>query len=326
MHLMRKKSVLITGIAGFIGYHAALALQDVGDHVVGIDSFSDYYDIRLKMRRKARLEARGISLFSGDICDTPLLKTCLKKHQITHVLHLAAQAGVRASFTHPDPYVHTNLAGFVSLLEALKELPQIPLVYASSSSVYGCNESLPFREEDRVEQPNNLYAASKRCAEILARSYHELYDLNVCGLRYFTVYGPFGRPDMAYYTFAQNLLKGEPLLLRGRGKMQRDFTYIDDIVAGTLAALDRSQGYSIYNLASHHPKSVSYLVELLEEGFGKRGKKQLLPMPKGELPTTYGSIENAQKDLGYTPQISLEAGIIEFVRWASDAHEQGIFL
>lgn len=326
------KSILVTGCAGFIGYHSAAMMKRRGDFVVGIDSFSKGASFLLKKERQKLLEDLDIPIFPADICDTQIVKKYIEKYKITHVLHLAAQAGVRESFNNPDPYVHANLRGFVSILEAIKERPDIRLVYASSSSVYGHNKTFPFSEEHPVENPANLYAATKRCAEVLAASYHHLYKLSLCGLRYFTVYGPWGRPDMAYFHFAQSILEEKPITLHAMGKMERDFTYIDDIVMGTLQALDqdsalakRDEGsFSLYNLGSSRPVSVEYLVLLLEKSLNKKAMIQFQADAKGETQKTYANIAKAQSELGYRPKVSFEEGILRFTNWMKAFKKQSI--
>lgn len=307
--------ILITGIAGFIGFHVAHALRRRGDFVIGCDNFNDYYDPHLKRRRAALLESQGITVFDSDIRNSSLLEKHLVEFGTTHVLHLAAQAGVRHSITHPQNYVASNLEGFVQMIELIRRHPQIPLVYASSSSVYGTNKKIPFSETDPTDAPSNLYGATKKSNELMAHAYHHLFGIKTTGLRYFTVYGPWGRPDMAYFSFTRAILSGKPIKIFNEGKMQRDFTYIDDIVAGTLAAIDLSAPCEVFNLGNHHPEDVLHLVALLEKHLGKVAAKELLPVQPGEVPVTYADISKSQKMLGFAPKVSLEEGIERFLEW-----------
>ena len=232
------KRILITGAAGFIGFHLALYLKERGDFVIGLDNFNSYYDVQLKKDRAALLHAKQIEILNADIRDRDLLQLAILRHGITHVVHLAAQAGVRHSITEPDDYVASNLHGFVSVLEACRKFPTLKIIYASSSSVYGLNKKTPFNVEDRTDLPANLYGATKKANEAIAHAYHHLYGLSLTALRYFTAYGPWGRPDMAYYRFAHLISSEQPIQVFNSGNMQRDFTYIDDIVRGTAAAID----------------------------------------------------------------------------------------
>jgi UDP-glucuronate 4-epimerase len=307
--------IFITGIAGFIGFHVAHALRRRGDFVMGCDNFNDYYDPHLKRRRAALLSDQGIQVIETDIRDLSLLEKSLTEFGTTHVLHLAAQAGVRYSLTHPESYVATNLDGFVQIIELIRRHPQIPFIYASSSSVYGTNRKIPFSENDPTDAPSNLYSATKKSNELIAHAYHQLFGLKTTGLRYFTVYGPWGRPDMAYFSFTRAILEGKPLKIFNEGKMQRDFTYIDDIVTGTLAAIDLSAPCEIFNLGNHHPEEVLHLVALLEKHLGKVAKKELLSVQPSEVPVTYADISKSQRMLGFAPKVSLEEGIQKFLEW-----------
>jgi len=309
------KYVLVTGAAGFIGFHAAQALHRRGDRVIGVDSFNAYYDIRLKKERARLLHQLGIEVIEGDITHPGLLNTLLEKYPITHVLHLAAQAGVRYARQHPESYLKNNLEGFLCILESLKHKPQIPLIYASSSSVYGTNSKVPFSENDSVDHPANLYAATKKSNELMAYSYHHMYGLRTTGLRYFTVYGPWGRPDMAYFLFTQAILAGKPIVLFNQGQMWRDFTYIDDAVSGTLAALDRSAEQAIFNLGNCHTESLATFVAILEEALGQKALVELAPCPEDEMLKTYADISLSEQQLGFAPKISLQEGLLRFVNW-----------
>lgn len=314
------KRVLITGIAGFIGFHLASCLKKRGDFCIGLDNFNAYYDPKLKRARAAHLAKMGIEIFDLDICDQQSIQRMLLDYGITHVVHLAAQAGVRHSLSHPNDYVTSNLQGFVSVLEALRHVPSIHLVYASSSSVYGLNQKIPFSENDRTDLPTNLYGASKKANEMIAHAYHHLYGISVTALRYFTVYGPWGRPDMAYYRFTQQILSDEPIQVFNQGEMRRDFTYIDDIIQGTVAALDFGAKYEIFNLGNHRPIKLLRLIELLEDALGKAAIKQMLPMQPGEVLETFADIEKSAQLLQFQPKVSLEEGIVSFIRWFKQYH------
>jgi len=314
------KRILITGAAGFIGYHLSLYLKERGDFVIGVDNFNAYYDPHLKKDRVTQLQKKGIEVFHSDICEKNFLKLMLLRYGITHVVHLAAQAGVRHSLFEPDDYVSSNLQGFVSVLEACRYFPDLKLIYASSSSVYGLNQKIPFREEDKTDQPTNLYGATKKANEVLAHSYHHLYGLSVTALRYFTAYGPWGRPDMAYYRFTRQICDDEPIQVFNHGLMRRDFTYIDDIVEGTAAAIDLGAACEIFNLGNNRPIHLLHLVELLEDALGKKATKQMLPMQPGEVMETYADLEKSHRLLNFRPSVSLEEGILRFVEWYRSYH------
>lgn len=314
------KRVLITGSAGFIGFHLAKALKKRGDFVVGVDNFNNYYDPILKQTRANILKNLKMEVLHADICDKETIKFFLVNHGITHVIHLAAQAGVRHSLSHPDDYVASNLQGFVSILENIRLFPSIKLIYASSSSVYGLNKKSPFSVEDRTDQPTNLYGATKKANEMIAHAYHHLYGLSVTALRYFTVYGPWGRPDMAYYRFTKQILNGEPIQVFNNGEMKRDFTFIDDIVKGTIAAIDLGAECEVFNLGNNRPINLLYLIQLIEEGLGKQAIKEMLPMQPGEVIETFADIEKSQTILGFQPAVSLEQGIVSFIEWFKQYH------
>ena len=309
------KRILITGAAGFIGYHLALALKKRGDLVVGIDNFNAYYDPQLKRDRRDRLAKAGIEILTADIRDRDFIRLVLMRNEITHVVHLAAQAGVRHSLYEPDDYVASNLQGFLSILEACRTFPSLKLIYASSSSVYGLNKKTPFSVEDKTDQPANLYGATKKANEVMAHAYHHLYGLSVTALRYFTAYGPWGRPDMAYYRFTRHICEGQPIQVFNRGLMRRDFTYIDDIISGTIAAIDLGAECEIFNLGDNRPIDLLYLIQLLEDALGMRAIKEMLPMQLGEVLETYADIEKSRKMLDFQPKVSLEEGIIRFIEW-----------
>ncbi|QVL57636.1 MAG: GDP-mannose 4,6-dehydratase [Simkaniaceae bacterium] len=309
-----KKKILITGIAGFIGFHLASFLIKKGDYVIGCDNFNDYYTPELKNVRAEKLKTLGIEVIPLDIQNIQELIPLLKENGITHIVHLAAQAGVRYSITHPMPYADSNLTGFLSVLELARAI-EAKLIFASSSSVYGGNTKIPFSETDPTDSPVSLYAATKKSGELLAKSYHHLYQIPMTGLRFFTVYGPWGRPDMAYYSFSEKILAGQPIPVFNHGKMERDFTYIDDIIEGTSAAIDHCSGFEIYNLGNNQPEPLMNLITLLEAALGKKALLDYKPMQAGDVTTTYADISKAQANLAYAPKTSLASGIDKFTDW-----------
>ncbi|CAA0820363.1 UDP-glucuronate 4-epimerase 3 [Striga hermonthica] len=326
-------SVLVTGAAGFVGTHVSSALIRRGDGVVGLDSFNDYYDPSLKRARQSLLERIGVYIVEGDINDSKLLKRLFEIVPFTHVMHLAAQAGVRYAMVNPGSYIHSNIAGFVNLLEVCKSVnPQPAIVWASSSSVYGLNKNVPFSERDRTDQPASLYAATKKAGEEIAHTYNHIYGLSLTGLRFFTVYGPWGRPDMAYFFFTKDILKGKSIPIfeaANHGTVARDFTYIDDIVKGCLGALDtaekstgsggKKQGPAqlrVYNLGNTSPVPVSDLVSILERLLKVKAKRMVMKLPRnGDVQFTHANISLAQRELGYKPTTDLQTGLKKFVRW-----------
>lgn len=306
---MRKtgKRIFITGIAGFIGFHLAQKLLERGDEVIGCDNFNDYYDPSLKRSRAEKIP----NVIECDINDP------LDEHleRITHFVHLAAQAGVRYSITHPEKYKHSNLDGFFNVLETLRKHPHIKFTFASSSSVYGHNKKIPFSESDQTDHPANFYGASKKSNELMAYAYHKLYGIQTTALRFFTVYGPWGRPDMAYYSFAKAIAEEKQIKVFNYGKMQRDFTYIDDIVDGIIAAIDYEASFEIFNLGNNNPEELLKMIHLIESHFGKKAILEMLPMQPGEIQTTFADISKAQKLLHFTPKTSLENGMDLFLNW-----------
>lgn len=310
-----EKKILVTGAAGFIGLHLALRLSQKNDSVIGLDNFNDYYSPQLKKDRANLLEKHGISVIAGDVCDAEVLKNLILEHQITHIVHLAAQAGVRYSLLNPQAYIKSNLEGFVHILDICRAFPSIKLVYASSSSVYGLNHKTPFSETDRTDHQASFYGATKKANELFAFTYHHLYGISAIGLRFFTVYGPWGRPDMAYFSFTKAIMEGLPIEIYNHGKMQRDFTYIDDIVDGIVSAIDQGVGCEVYNLGNHRPVELLHFVELLELAIGKKADKRFLPMQAGDVPATYADIEKSMKAFNFFPKTSLEEGIPLFVDW-----------
>lgn len=314
--------VLVTGCAGFIGYHVAAALLARGNTVVGADNLNDYYDVRLKQARLDRLrEQPGFGFHRVDISDKLAVGGLVADHgDTTEIVHLAAQAGVRHSLLDPYSYVQANVMGHLVMLEAARRLPALRhIVYASTSSVYGMNDSLPFRETDRVDTPVSLYAATKRADELMSHAYSHLFGLPQTGLRFFTVYGPWGRPDMAYFSFARAIMAGEPITLYDEGRLQRDFTYIDDIVAGILGSLDRPpedrSASRLLNIGNHQVEEVRELVRLLEEALGRKAIIRSAPRPLVDVVTTFASVEAIEKLTGFAPSTPLSVGIPRFVSW-----------
>lgn len=303
-------SILVTGGAGFIGHFVIRELQRRDIHVIGVDNFNDYYSVHLK---KARANHTGV-IYEEDVCHKDSIQSMLQKHKITHVIHLAAQAGVRYSIEHPQAYVKSNVECFVQLLEVLKST-NIPLVYASSSSVYGKNTKVPFSESDPVVQPVSLYAATKRENELLAHVYWNMYKLRSIGLRFFTVYGPMGRPDMAYYSFTKNIMEGKSINVFNHGKLSRDFTYISDIVDGIVRCLQVDYEYEILNLGRGEPQELMTFIRTIEAATGHKATLDYQPMAKGDVLTTYADVSKARRLLGYDPKVSLQEGIENFVDW-----------
>jgi len=317
------KRVLVTGAAGFIGFHLCKTLLQKGFHVIGIDNFNHYYDPKLK---EDRVKFLDMQILRSDICDREALIKLLKEEKITHIAHLAAQAGVRHSLTHPDDYVASNLNGFVSIMEACRHFPNIKVVFASSSSVYGSNEKIPFQENDKTEQPTNLYGATKKANELIAYSYHHLFNIPIIGLRYFTVYGPWGRPDMAYYSFTRCILEKRSIPIFNNGLMQRDFTYIDDIILGTVSALDYPDKFEIFNLGNNQPIDLMHFISILEKLLGKRAIIDMKPNQKTEVPITFADITKSQKLLNYHPSTKLEEGLMKFLEWFHEYHKVPSYL
>ncbi|SPE24781.1 Uncharacterized 37.6 kDa protein in cld 5'region [Burkholderiales bacterium] len=313
--------VLVTGCAGFIGHAVARALLRRGERVIGLDNLNGYYDPELKRARLATITEPGFAFLHADLVDRTALAQLFAAHRPTRIVHLAAQAGVRYSFENPQAYVDSNVAGFVNLLECARTAGAIEhFVYASSSSVYGANTKQPFSIDDAVEQPISLYAATKRADELIAYVYAVQFQLRLTGLRYFTVYGPWGRPDMAPLKFARAIFEGKPIEVYGEGDMRRDFTYIEDIVRGTLSALDDTAqfgavGHRIYNLGNNHPEALLRFIEVLEQAIGKSAHKVLRPMQPGDVRATAADIEATTRDLGWRPTTGIEAGLAQTVDW-----------
>jgi len=307
--------VLVTGAAGFIGMHCAKRLLERGDEVVGVDNLSAYYSVQLKKDRLAQLKHPEFSLAELDIAEEKPLGKLFAKHKPDRVLHLAAQAGVRYSLENPGAYIQANLVGFANLLECCRRHPPGNLVFASSSSVYGANTELPWSESQNVDHPVSLYAATKKSNELMAHVYSHLYGLKTTGLRYFTVYGPWGRPDMSPMLFASAILQGKPIQVFNHGDMQRDFTYIDDAVEGTLRVLDRPTRYAIYNIGNHQPVGLLDYIAALERAFGREAKLEMKPMQPGDVKATYADTAALRAAVGFAPSTPLAAGLARFAEW-----------
>jgi UDP-glucuronate 4-epimerase len=304
--------VLVTGVAGFIGMHCALRLSARGDEVVGIDNLSPYYSVDLKRDRLKQLQ---IDFHEVDIADSPALTSVFEKTRPEAVLHLAAQAGVRYSLENPASYVQTNLVGFANLLECCRRNPPRHLVYASSSSVYGANRELPWSESQNVDHPVSLYAATKKSNELMAHVYSHLYGVHATGLRYFTVYGPWGRPDMSPMIFARAIMEGKPIQVFNHGDMKRDFTYIDDVVEGSLRVLDRPERYAVYNIGNHQPVALLDYIALMEAALGKKARLEMKPMQPGDVKATYADTTALAQAVGFAPATPLAAGLERFAAW-----------
>lgn len=323
-------SIVVTGAAGFIGSHVSQALLARGETVIGIDDLNDYYDPALKQARLDQLMGRpDFSFHKLNIADHAAVMALFQSQpKIDRVVHLAAQAGVRYSLTHPFPYIDANITGHLAIMEACRHQPTLThLVYASSSSVYGGNTKLPFAVEDPVERPVSLYAATKRAGELMAHCYGHLYRLPMTGLRFFTVYGPWGRPDMSAYIFTKAIFEGKPIHVFNKGDMQRDFTYIDDIVAGIVSALDRpppdeggAPPHRVYNLGNHRSEKLMHFIELIERSCNRKAEMVFEDMQPGDVQATYADIETSRRDLGFEPRTSIEEGIPRFVDWYRHYH------
>ncbi|GBL40108.1 protein CapI [Nitrospirota bacterium] len=326
--------ILVTGVAGFIGFHTAIRLLDRGEKVIGLDDVNDYYDVRLKKARLAKLKPfRQFTFTKTDLANRVKMRKLFAEQPIVKVVHLAAQAGVRYSLVNPHAYTDSNIEGFLNILEGCRHAKVKHLVYASSSSVYGGNTQMPFSIHDNVDHPISLYAASKKANELMAHCYAHLYRIPCTGLRFFTVYGPWGRPDMALFIFTKAILEGKTIEVYNHGKMRRDFTYVDDIVEGVIRTLDHpaspnpawsgdkpdpgtsSAPARIYNIGNHQPVELLRFIEVLEQTIGKKAKKKLLPIQPGDVPATYADIEDLSRGVGFKPATPIEVGIPRFVQW-----------
>ena len=333
--------ILVTGTAGFIGFHTAKVLLDRGDQVVGIDSLNDYYDVSLKEARLAQLEGRnGFTFVKLDIADRASIEDLFRREGFDRVVHLAAQAGVRYSIDHPYTYLDSNLAGFLNILEGCRHNGVAHLVFASSSSVYGANTDQPFSVHQSADHPVSLYGATKKANEVMAHTYAHLYGLPVTGLRFFTVYGPWGRPDMALFKFTKNILAGEPIDVFNNGDHARDFTYIDDIVEGVVRCVDHTASanpdwsgkapdpatsaapYRLYNIGNNNPVRLMDFIAAIETALGREAIKNFLPKQAGDVAETYADIDDLANDIGYRPKVDVDEGIGRFVRWYREYYEQ----
>ena len=330
-------NILVTGAAGFIGFHLTKRLLARGDEVYGIDNLNSYYDVRLKHARLTRLEALpGFRFEQLDLADRDGMEAMFHKVRPQRVVHLAAQAGVRYSLTNPHAYVSGNLVGFLHILEGARQSGVEHLVYASSSSVYGANTHMPFSVDQNVDHPLSLYAATKKSNELMAHAYSHLYQLPTTGLRFFTVYGPWGRPDMALFLFTKAIAEGTPIDIFNEGRMRRDFTYVDDIIEGVVRVTDRlplpdpnwdgerpapgsaHAPFRIYNIGNCQPIELLHLIELLEDCLGRKAEKRLLPIQPGEVPATFADVDDLTRDVGFKPSTPIEVGVERFVRWYRD--------
>ena len=326
--------ILLTGAAGFIGFHTALRLLERGDEVIGVDNVNAYYDVRLKEARLEILRRHpGFQFLRLDLADRAGVPAAFATHRPRRVIHLAAQAGVRYSLENPHAYVDSNIVAFVNILEACRHHEVEHLAYASSSSVYGANTRMPFSIHQNVDHPVSLYAASKKANELMAHTYSHLFGLPTVGLRFFTVYGPWGRPDMALFLFTKAILEGRPIDLFNQGRMRRDFTYIDDIVEGVIRVTDRiapgnpewnsdapdpgtsRAPYRLYNIGNHRPVELMHLVACLEKELGRQAEKRFMPMQPGDVPATFADVEDLFRDVGFQPKVSIEEGVRRFVAW-----------
>ena len=337
---MSQQAVLVTGAAGFIGFHLAQRLLAEGREVIGLDIVNDYYDPKLKLARLELLQRHsGFSFVKLDLADRADMQALFAQHRFAVVVHLAAQAGVRYSLQNPHAYIDANIEGFINVLEGCRHHDCKHLIFASSSSVYGANTKLPFSVQDNVDHPISLYAASKKANELMAHAYSHLYRIPATGLRFFTVYGPWGRPDMAMFIFAKAIVEGTPIRLFNHGNMQRDFTFVDDVVEAIQRLLERPpQGnpdwsgaapdpassaapWRIYNIGNNNPEQLLHVVYLLEQEFGRAAIKQMLPMQPGDVPATYADVEDLARDIGFRPSTRIEEGISRFAKWYRAYHE-----
>jgi UDP-glucuronate 4-epimerase len=337
--MMADNTVLVTGAAGFIGFHVTQRLLAEGRQVVGIDSLNNYYDPQLKQARLAMVQAQpGFTFRKLDLANRAAMKDLFAEYRFPAVVHLAAQAGVRYSLENPHAYVDANLEGFINVLEGCRHNSCEHLLFASSSSVYGANTKLPFSVKDNVDHPISLYAATKKANELMAHSYSHLYRLPTTGLRFFTVYGPWGRPDMAMFIFAKAILAGQPVRLFNHGRMRRDFTYVDDVVQAVIRLIGRPpQGnpdwagnhpdpatskapWVVYNIGNNHPEELTHVISLLEKEFGRPAITEMLPMQPGDVEATYADVADLERDIGFKPATPIEDGIARFAKWYRDYH------
>ena len=317
------KTILVTGGAGFIGYHLSKKLLEYNCNIIGFDNLNDYYEVQLKYDRLKDLEGKeNYTFIKGDLADKEALENIFKNNTINIVVNLGAQAGVRYSIDNPDAYITSNMIGFYNILECCRHYPVDHLVYASSSSVYGANKKVPFSVEDKVDYPVSLYAATKKSNELMAHCYSKLYGIPATGLRFFTVYGPLGRPDMAYFKFAKKIMEGETIQIYNNGDMMRDFTYIDDIVKGIVNILpsapkeiETGARYKVYNIGNNKPEKLMDYIQVLEKHLGKEAKKEFLPMQPGDVYQTYADVTDLMNDFDFKPSTTIEEGLGKFVEW-----------
>ena len=313
----------ITGTSGFIGFHLARRLLEDGNEVTGLDNFNDYYDVALKEARNAVLnEYAGYTLVRADLCERDRLCNLFRKESFDQVINLAAQAGVRYSLEHPFTYTKSNIEGFLVILEACRHSNKPKLIYASSSSVYGANKDMPFSETDRVDSPVSLYSVTKKANELMAHAYTHLYNMQTIGLRFFTVYGPWGRPDMAMWIFADRISRGESIPVFNYGEMRRDFTYVDDIIQGIVGCIetDGLNPFEVFNLGNNRSERLLDMIHEIEKALGTEAKLDMLPIQPGDVPATYADIERAKKKLGYEPTTPISIGVPKFIDWFKDYH------
>ncbi len=323
------KTYLVTGGAGFIGFHLSKSLLERGARVIGFDDLNNYYDVQLKMDRLSILNKYAdYSFVRGDLADRDAVSRLFREYAPHVVVNLGAQAGVRYSIDNPDAYIQSNIVGFYNILEACRHCPVEHLVYASSSSVYGGNVKVPFSTQDQVDEPVSLYAATKKSNELMAHAYSKLYRIPVTGLRFFTVYGPYGRPDMAYYKFTKKIMAGEPIQIYNNGDMYRDFTYIDDIVTGVENILcnppaqnAKGVSYKLYNIGNNKPVKLMDYIETLERCLGRKAVKEFLPMQPGDVYQTYADVSDLMRDYGFKPDTGIEEGLEKFVRWYREYYQ-----
>lgn len=320
--MSREKNVLVTGCAGFIGFHTAKRLLQDGYCVIGLDNLNDYYDVSLKEARLSMLQPDSAFTFvQAALEDREVMPELFQAHEMDTVIHLAAQAGVRYSLQNPHAYIDSNITGFMNVLEGCRHHGVKHLLYASSSSVYGANTVVPFSVQHNVDHPISLYAATKKANELMAHTYSHLYNLPTTGMRFFTVYGPWGRPDMAPFLFTNAILRGEPIKIFNYGDMKRDFTYVDDIVEAVRHLMERplhSNRYRIYNVGNSQPVPLLEFVEAIEEAAGKKAVKELLPLQPGDVPVTYADVSELMRETGFRPQTSIQEGVRKFVAWYKD--------
>lgn len=315
-------SILVTGSAGFIGFHVAKTMLEQGKRVIGIDNINDYYSPSLKWDRNSILgDYEDFKFYHKDLCDLQVLKKIFDENDIEKICHLAAQAGVRYSIKNPHAYERSNLKGFTNILEIARNYDMKHLVFASSSSVYGGNKKIPYSEEDDITRPVSYYAATKVANEVMAHSYSHLYNINCTGLRFFTVYGPWGRPDMAMFKFTDRIVRNQPIDVYNYGDMKRDFTYISDIVNGVISSIYTPFEYEIFNLGNNTPVNLMEFIGMLEDALGKKAKKNLLPMQPGDMKVTYADITKAKEKLDFDPKTDLKEGIKKFVKWYREYYQ-----